>query len=238
MEKRKGLPTSSGRGRFIVIDGTDGSGKATQTKILIKNLRKAGRQVKTIDFPRYYGNFFGKFIGECLAGEYGNFLEVNPYIASVLFAADRFESAGKIKEWLREGSIVIADRYASSNQIHQGGKIKNEEERKKFLNWLERMEFKIFQIPRPDAILYLDVPLEITQKLLEGKEKTRKKRYLKGRKDLHENNPEHLRDAKDSAIKILRKNNNWVRINCARNQELMGIEEISQIIWKKIQEII
>jgi dTMP kinase len=226
------------KGKFIVIDGTDGSGKATQTKLLVSRLKKNKIKVKTIDFPRYYNNFFGKFIGECLAGECGDFLAVDPRIVSVLYAADRFESGKDIQKWLQEGNIVIADRYASSNQIHQGGKIKDEKERKSFLKWLEKMEFEVFAIPKPDAIIYLDVPVEITQKLLAGKEGSYKKRYLKGKKDVAENNIVHLQDAKDSAIKLIRKNNNWERINCVKNAELMPIEKIQDIIWNKVEKII
>ncbi len=226
------------KGKFIVIDGTDGSGKATQVKLLVEKLKKAGKKVKTIDFPRYYDNFFGKFVGECLRGEYGNFLEVNPYIASVVYAADRWESGETIKKWLAQGDIVIADRYASSNQIHQGGKIKNEKERKKFLNWLEKMEFEAFKIPKPDAIIYLNVPVDISQKLLEEKAMKDKKKYLKGKKDLAESSPKHLEESRESAIKLVKKNNSWVSINCVRRGDLMSREEISEIVFKKLSELI
>lgn len=111
------------KGKLIVIDGTDGSGKATQVKLLVKRLKKSGRKVKAIDFPQYYDNFFGKTIGECLIGENGNWAKINPRIASVLYAADRWESSKKVKKWLKGGYFVIADRHASSNQIHQGGKV-------------------------------------------------------------------------------------------------------------------
>ncbi|TSC52962.1 MAG: thymidylate kinase Tmk [Parcubacteria group bacterium LiPW_39] len=226
------------KGKFIVIDGTDGSGKATQVKLLARRLKAQGRKVKTIDFPRYYNNFFGKFIGQCLAGEYGNFLAVSPYFASVLYAADRFESAGQIKKWLAEGNIVIADRYASSNQIHQGAKINDAAERKKFLDWLEKMEFKIFKIPKPDLVVYLDVPLEITQKLLKNKEKSRKKRYLNGKNDVHESDWGHLQGAKNSALDLVAKFNNWVRIDCASNGKLMSKKEINNLIYKKLKTFI
>lgn len=224
------MPRNKYQGKFIVIDGTDGSGKATQVKLLAERLRKENKKVKTIDFPRYYNNFFGKFIGDCLAGDFGNFLAVSPYIASTLYAADRFESSREMKKWLDKDYIVIADRYASSNQIHQGGKIKSESERKKFLNWLEKMEFEVFKIPRPDLIIYLNIPLDITQKLLINKEKSRKKRYLKGKKDLHENNKNHLENAKRSALDLVKRFNNWVQIDCAKDGKLMTKKEISNLI--------
>ena len=226
------------KGKFIVIDGTDGSGKATQVKLLVEKLKKAGKKVKTIDFPQYYDNFFGKFVGECLRGEYGNFLEVNPYIASVVYAADRWESGEAIKKWLTAGNIIIADRYASSNQIHQGGKLKNEKDRKKFLDWLEKMEFEAFRIPKPNAIIYLNVPVSITQKLLEEKAMKNKKKYLKGKKDLAESSEKHLEESRESAIKLVRKNNNWINIDCVKNGKLMERDEISEIVFKKINKLI
>lgn len=226
------------KGKFIVIDGTDGSGKATQTSLLVKRLVKSGRKVKKIDFPRYYDNFFGKFIGECLAGEYGNFLALNPYIASVLYAADRHESAQQIRSWLAEGNFVIADRYASSNQIHQGGKIKDAAERRKFLAWLETMEFKIFRIPKPDLIIYLELSVDLTRKLLTQKDLVWKKRYLKGKKDIVENSRAYLDNSKKSAMELVERNNNWIKIDCVKKGKLMTQGEINDIIWEKVRKFL
>src|SRR3990167_6836927 len=117
------------KGKLIVLDGTDGSGKATQTKILQARLKKEGYRVQTLDFPQYEKNFFGGLIGECLAGEHGDFVSIDPYIGSTLYAADRFESKDKIMRWLRAGCVVVLDRYVSSNQIHQGGKITDAKKR-------------------------------------------------------------------------------------------------------------
>lgn len=226
------------KGKFIVIDGTDGSGKATQVKELVKNLRKNKIKVKTIDFPRYYNNFFGKFIGECLVGENGDFLKLNPKIASVLYAADRFESSAQIKKWLDSGFNVIADRYVSSNQIHQGGKITDNKKRKEFLAWLEEMEFRIFKLPRPNVIIYLDVPVKITQELLAKEGSQEKKKYQNGKKDLVENDLQYLEKSRKSAIQMLKDNNNWITTDCTQKGALRTIEEISQEIFQKVSMII
>lgn len=221
------------KGKLIVIDGTDGSGKATQTKLLVNRFRKAGRKVKTIDFPQYYSNFFGQMIGECLIGENGNWVKVNPRVASVLYAADRWESSQKIKKWLKAGFVVVADRYASSNQVHQGGKILKTSERKKFLAWLDQLEFGIFKIPRPDLIVYLDVPVEVSRQLMAGKV-FKKKQYQKGKKDLHESDETHLRDAQKNALELVKKMNNWVKIDCVKNRQLLSVQEIGELVWKAV----
>ena len=223
------------KGKFIVIDGTDGSGKATQTKLLVKKLKKEGYKVRTIDFPRYYNNFFGKLIGECLAEKYGNFLSVDPHIAAVIYAADRWESSEIIKKWLAEGNIVIADRYASSNQIHQGAKIRDSKKRIEFLKWLEKLEFKTFNIPKPDLIVYLYVPVEITLNLLKKKTALKRKRYMEGKGDLAENNPQHLNDSQNSAAMLVKKYNNWCKIDCMDKGKLINVSKINNLIWKKVK---
>lgn len=222
------------KGRFIVIDGTDGSGKKTQTNLLIKKLRKAGYKARTIDFPQYENTFFGKTVGKYLRGEFGSASHVSPYLASILYAGDRFEMKKKIENWLKGGFIVIADRYASSNQIHQGGKIKNYHKRKEFLSWLEELEFKVFKIPRPDMIVYLDVPVQLSSRLLKNKSAQGRKKYLDGKKDIHESDLQHLKAARASAMKIIEKNNSWIKINCVLSGKILSVEKINDIIWKKL----
>lgn len=236
---KKNMKTNNTKkGKFIVIDGTDGSGKKTQVAILVKTLKKRGCKVKTIDFPRYEHNFFGKMVGRYLSGEFGTADQVSPYIASILYAADRFETKARIEKWIQDGCIVIADRYASSNQIHQGGKIKDEKERKEFLHWLEEMEFLVFKITRPDMVIYLDVPLEHTMQMLQNKNAIARKKYLNGKKDIHESDANHLANAKKSAIKLIKKNNNWIRINCVKNKKLLSIDAIHELIAQKVAGII
>ena len=139
------------KGKLIVIDGTDGSGKATQVALLEKKLKKEGKVVKIVDFPEYYKNFFGAFIGHCLSEQYYNWINIHPKIASMAYAADRWESSKEMVGWLKKGYIVIANRYVSANQIHQGGKIKNAKKRNDFIKWLDQMEYEVFKIP--DRIL-------------------------------------------------------------------------------------
>ena len=142
------------QGKLIVIDGTDGCGKHTQTLLLKENLENKGYLVKTIDFPQYGLKSAGP-TEEYLNGKYGSSEDVDAYQASVLYAVDRFDASFKIKKWLREGKFVICDRYVSANMGHQAGKIEDLEEREKFLDWLFNLEFNIFKIPKPDINIFL-----------------------------------------------------------------------------------
>ncbi|PIR38784.1 MAG: dTMP kinase [Candidatus Zambryskibacteria bacterium CG10_big_fil_rev_8_21_14_0_10_42_12] len=219
------------KGKLIVLDGTDGSGKATQVALLKKRLQKNGVKVKTIDFPQYKNNFFGKLIGECLAGKRGDFIKVDSRIASTLYAADRWETSRKIYSWLEQGYVVIADRYVSSNQIHQGGKIRNNKERREFLKWLDDLEFKVFKIPRPDLLLYLHLPVKLSFELLQKKSLTKKKHYLEGKKDLAESDVKHLEDSRKSALKLVKESNQWAQIECSEKGHILSREEINDRIF-------
>lgn len=228
----------SKKGKLIVIDGTDGSGKATQVKKIKERLIAEGHRVESLDFPQYYNNFFGKMVGEGLKGDYGDWAGLHPKIASVIYANDRAESSPQINKWLDDGYIVILDRYVSSNQIHQGGKIDDENERREFMQWLDTMEHDILGSPRPDAILYLDVSVAITQKLLIAKGNKESKKYLEGQGDQHENNIEHLQAARESGLKMIAENNNWIRIVCSRDGDIYSIETIHNVVYDKAIKII
>jgi len=227
------------KGKLIVIDGMDGSGKATQVALLEKRLQQSGRKVMRFDFPQYEENLMGRFIGECLAGKHGDFVSADPYLASTLYAVDRYQSSGKIKEWLKKGMVVVLDRYVSANQIHQGGKIRTEKERKMFLSWIEELEFGVFGLPRPDAIIYLNVPLEITQTLVRKKGQKQKKVYL-GRRgtDMAEESLKYLKGSRKSALSIIRKSNTWISIDCAPRGALSSREIISDMVWEQVKNLL
>jgi dTMP kinase len=227
------------KGKLIVIDGTDGSGKATQVALLVKHLEKDGHRVKIVDFPEYYKNFFGKFVGHCLSEQYYNWLNVHPKISSVMYAADRWESSEEMKGWLSKGYIIIANRYVSANQIHQGGKIKDAKKRYAFIKWLEKMEYEIFKIPKPDITLYLSLPTNIVLKLLKTRESSKMKRaYLKKKKDIHENDVEHLVNSRNSALWLSKKMKNFVKIDCAPKGEILPREIIHDAIYEKVKKVL
>lgn len=226
------------KGKLIVIDGTDGSGKATQVELLIKRLKKEGKKVEMLDFPEYYGNFFGKFIGHCLSEQYYNFLNVHPKIASVLYAADRFESKEKLERWLKDGKTVIANRYVSANQIHQGGKIKSTKKRQAFIKWLDEMEYGVFKIPRPDITLYLSLPISIVTSLITERNGKMKREYLKKNKDVHESDLNFLINSRKSALWLSKTLPNFIKIDCADKKQIRTRESIHEDIYKIVTKVI
>ena len=226
------------KGKLIVVDGIDGSGKTTQINLLAKKLKADKLKVKIIHFP-HYENFFGGFIGHCLSEQYYNFLDTHPKIVSVLYAADRWESSKEIKKILDEGFVVILDRYVSANQIHQGGKIKNAGKRASFIKWLDKMEYEVFKIPRPDVTLYLDLPTKIVLKLLEKRESSKiKRKYLKEHKDVHESDVNFLISSRRSALWLAGREKNWVKINCSEKGKILSREQIHEMIYEKVKKII
>lgn len=222
MQKKKGF--------FVVLDGIDGSGKATQTALLLKRLKKAGYKTGTIDFPRYYDNFFGKMAGQYLTGEFG---ATDPHLASVLYALDRWQSKGTIEKALTEGRVFVCDRYASANMIHQGGRIASSKKRKEMMEFLETMEFEILGIPKPDLVLLLDVLPDVGRRLV-GKKDARA--YAKGKKrDEHEKDRQHLTNARNQALRLAGEKAGWKRINCMKGKEILPPEAVSELIWSEIE---
>lgn len=225
-------------GKFIVLDGNDGSGKATQAALLARRLASEGMASLTMDFPAYDRNFFGAFIGECLAGQHGDFLNLNPRIASTLYALDRVESAEHIREALGEGKVVIADRFASSNQIHQGGKTASENERISFLEWLDHMEHEVLKIPRPDLIIYLRVPVEISLELLLKKRAAKNPLLDAGAKDVVEESRTYLERSHETANWLAKHQLRWKIIDCTANGRMRSAEDIHDRVFNIVREAV
>ncbi len=222
------------RGKFIVIEGTDGSGKATQTALLLQKLRESGFAVETIDFPRH-GEDSGKLVDLYLTGFFGETTKLSPRLISGFYAIDRLMNKTKINAWLDEGKIVIADRYASSNIGHQGAKIPDDAEREELFHWLHKMEFEEMKIPKPEAHIFLHVPSEVAFKLIEKKAQ---RDYITGEnKDGHEKDINHLKAAEKSYLHASRLFN-WKIIECSENEELLSIEKIHDKIWEHVLGIV
>lgn len=221
------MQKDGGKGIFIVLDGLDGSGKATQTRLLTERLKEAGTPFETVDFPSYGRTTFGTLIGEALAGKRGDFLHMDPRIGSTLYALDRYEMAPTIRAWLSEGKVIIADRFTSSNQIHQGGKIRDASERAEFMTWLEHMEHEVLGIPRPDAVIYLRVPVAVSAKLLAEKREAKNRVLPEGEKDTVERDEEYVERSYTSAETLAKEQGNWHMIDCAEGESIRTPEDIS-----------
>lgn len=222
-------------GKLIVFEGLDSSGKATQTELLIKKLKQQNIPVEKADFPQY-GSWSCAFVEKYLNGEFGAPNNVNPQAASVFYALDRFAKRQQLSEWLAQGKIIIANRYVTSNQAYQGGKIHDAAERKKFLAWLDELEYTILGLPRPTLVIYLRVPLAVTQALLE---KRRPKEYIKdGKKDVHEKDKELLKATAEVYEHLAMANPEWRIIECAEDGQLLSKESIHERVWEKAEKII
>lgn len=222
-------------GTFIVIEGTDGSGKGTQFQLLAERLKTAGYEVALFDFPQY-DKESSYFVREYLNGKYGSADDIGPYTGSLFYALDRFEAAGAIREALAAGKIVLANRFVGSNMAHQGTKFVNPEERRGYFIWLDNLEFEMLRVPRPDASFVLRVPAEIAQGLVDQKAS---RSYTDKKRDIHEADLSHLERAVqvyDEMCGLFPRD--FIRIDCVRNEQLMDIETVQDILWQKISPLL
>jgi len=221
------------KGKLIVIEGLDGSGKETQSRLLYNRLLDMGEKVMRISYPRYEKES-SALVKMYLKGDFGkNPDSISPYISSTFFAADRYASfKTEYEDFYKNGGIVIADRYTTSNMMHQGGKIKDISEKQKFLDWLWDLEFNIYKIPIPDKVLFLDIPAAYSLKRI----KDRKNKITnESQKDIHESNEEHLKNAYKAAVEMVERYN-WIRIDCLKNGESKTVEEINSEILELVME--
>ena len=210
--------------KFIVIEGLDGSGKATQSKILAEKLMAEGKNIRKLEFPDY-SNPSSALVKMYLGGEFGDKpSDVNPYAASAFYAVDRVASYLKFwKEDYQGDTIILSDRYATSNIIYQMSKLEKSQW-DEFISWQEDFEYNKLSIPKPDLVIYLDVEPEVSQKLM-------LKRYGgdNAKKDLHEKNLAFLLECRKSALYAAEKCG-WIVINCCENGDIKPIEKIASEI--------
>jgi dTMP kinase len=220
-------------GKIIVVDGGDGAGKATQVSLLVERLQKEGHEVETIDFPQYTQNTFGKLLRECLDGKRGDFMSVDARIASTLYAADRFETKPKLEAWLAAGKVVVLDRYVSANMMHQGAKIADATELNAFLDWLDHMEHGVFGIPRPDLIIYLEVPNNMRMEL-KASAVAENKHGTGVKVDVAEADEYHQKTTEERARDIVAKKNEWHAIQCVDSDGMRSREDIHTEVYNLV----
>lgn len=221
------------KGKLIVIDGVDSSGKESQTLKLYERLKEEGYDIKRISFPNYKSES-SALVKMYLNGDFGEDPgDVNSYAASTFYAVDRFASYKN--DWghfYENGGIILCDRYTTSNMVHQAAKIDDNEEKNKFLNWLWNLEFELYKLPVPDCVLFLDMPPEFGNKLM----KQRANKITGGRqKDIHERNPEYLLHSYNNALYVANKYN-WIKIDCVECERIKTINEIHEHVYMEVKK--
>lgn len=221
------------QGKLFVIDGTDGSGKQTQLQKLKERFDKEGIDYRAVSFPNY-DSASSSLVKMYLNGDFGkDAQDISPYIASTFYAADRYATFKKdLEEYYNNGGIILADRYTTSNMVHQAGKIKDDKEREKFLNWLWDFEFNLYKLPVPTKVFFLNMPIEYSKKLMENREN---KITHEEKKDIHESNMEHLKEAYIEACKLVKKYD-WCEIYCVKENQIRTIEDIHEEVFENVKK--
>jgi dTMP kinase len=220
---------------FVVIEGLDGSGKSTQLKMLRGYLDERNVPFKYIHFPRLEEGIYGKLIARFLRGDMGKNDQVDPYLVALIFAGDRTDASELIREWLDEGYLVIVDRYVYSNIAFQCAKLSSERERNRLRDWILEFEFEHNKLPRPNVNLYLNVPKEFTRKQLKNTRDGDDRAYLKGERDIHEENLDFQEQVRQVYLSLTHHVKDLEIIQCMDQDGLMlAPEAISDLIVKHI----
>lgn len=215
-------------GKLIVIEGTDGSGKSTQFKLLSQRLEQEGHVFRHLVFPRY-SEESSALIRLYLGGAFGtNPSDVNAYAASAFYAVDRYASYKQDwGQWYEQGGVIVSDRYTTSNAVHQTSK-EPEEKQAEFLRWLYEFEYEKLGLPRPDLVIYLDVPTDCTEKLMRHREAS-----TNTSADIHEKDMEYLATCRRIG-RAAAQYYGWKTISCAENGQMRSIEEIHDEIYRYV----
>ena len=220
------------KGKFIVIEGTDGSGKKTQAKILCEKLNEAGINCIVQSFPNYDSPACTP-VKMYLNGEFGDIGCLDAYQANSLYAVDRLCTMMGLKDHIENGGSIVFDRYVESTMLHQAALIENQEERDKFLDYVNDFEFRKLKLPKPDLVIFLDVPVEVSKKLADSRGE-----YKSGnKKDILEQDISHLTKAYNSGKYVANKYG-WTQISCLNESgNLKSIEEISNDIFEVVKKL-
>src|SRR3990167_1798208 len=221
------------RGKLIVIDGGDGSGKTTQAHLLVDYLKNLKYPTKYVDFPQYYNSFHGNTVAKFLRGEFGSIDEVSPYLASLAYALDRASIKQEMDDFLRKGGTIVANRYATSSMVHQGAKFKKSGEREKFLKWLYELEYKVNRMPKEDLVIFLYVPWEIGLYLTKNKPI---RHYLKGENaDIQEKDLKYRQEVEKMFLEMAQSYKHWVKVDCVIDNKILPPQDIHEKIIAVLQ---
>lgn len=214
------------KGKLIVFEGADGSGKTTQSKLLLNYFKENKIPAKYISFPRYDDSLWGAMVRRFLRGDFGRLAEVDPYFASCLYAGDRAAASGQLKKWLLGGYTVVCNRYIGSNIGHMAAKFKSQSERTRYIKWLEDLEYRENGIPREDLVIFLHVAVSVSQDL------------MKGRKlDIHERDLKYLAKVTEVYEAVTRSKKNWVKVDCTKGGQILKPEEIHKKVLAVLKKL-
>lgn len=217
--------------RFIVIEGLDGSGKSTQLKLLQQRLEERSISFRYLHFPRLEEGIYGKLVARFLRGEMGPIDRVDPYLVALIYAGDRADAADQIRKWMDEGHLVIADRYVYSNVAFQCAKVSDRAERDRLRDWILEFEFGYHALPRPDINLFLNVPLSFTREKLFGERKGDDRTYLRGERDIHEEDLDFQEKVRQNYLSLRDHVNDLVLIRCEDHSgQMLEPADISDLI--------
>jgi dTMP kinase len=221
--------------KLFVIEGLDGAGKSTQIRLLKDYFLQTGYKCEYMHFPRTDAPYFGDLIGRFLRGEFGSLKMVDPYLVAMLYAGDRKDAADQIRNWLKEGTIVLLDRYTYSNIAYQCAKLNEEQDQKKLMNWIISLEFLHFSIPKPDINIFLDVPFSFTEKKLAASRTGNDRTYLNGNRDIHEESLTFQKKVRDIYLKVAATDKRLAVLDCSDKKGAMLPQEI---IFDHLKELI
>lgn len=207
--------------KLFVIEGVDGAGKSTQIKLLRDFFSDKGYKCEYLHFPRTEAPYFGELIARFLRGEFGTIGEVDPYLVALLYAGDRKDASEMLQQWLKEGKIVLLDRYTYSNIAYQCAKLQEIAAQDRLMQWILALEFDHFSIPRPDLNIFLDVPFTFTEKKLTGLRTGEDRNYLNGSRDIHEESMDFQKKVRDLYLRVSQTDNRLAVVECGNSEGAM-----------------
>jgi len=224
------MSASASRALLVDIEGIDGSGKGTQAARLCQRLAAEGFSCGLLSFPRYSATLFGRAVGEYLNGEYGTLDQVHPFLVSLLFAGDRYESRDTLQQLLETHTVVVLDRYVPSNIAHQAAKVRGAE-RDELIGRILDIEHRLYGLPRADLVLWLDLPVTLAQELV-----TRKARrdYTDRTADLQEADGVYLREVAEVYRQLARTESGWRALECAPGSKLLSVDAVHELVWEQV----
>lgn len=219
-------------GLLVAIEGIDGSGKGTQAARLCEALQAAGTRCQLFSFPRYRDTQFGAKIGDFLNGRFGKLDEVSPFLVSLLFAGDRFESRRLLQQAIAENDVVLCDRYVASNIAHQAAKVEGAE-RQELIQWVRYVEHQLYELPQPDRTLFLDLPVGQATQLIALKAR---RSYTDRAADLQESDVGYLQKVHDVYAQLAVDGAGWIRIDCLEDGQIKPVDLIATEVWQALMK--